>query len=225
MSRHGPTTRSPLCRPEAPLRLVAAANRAGPTSAGSPPRGRRQGRADQADPLNTLGAVLTSGCTRVLGGSTPQVKLTGAFADHVSVGTVVHARLLRSLGGEESMMVQAFDLNVEKVLEHWSPAHALREVIANALDEHALIGRADRPEIVKDDAGVWHVRDHGRGLALPAPDAERVGREAGQRRRGRPVRCRVEGRVGDVPSQRHRGADLVAARHDRPRRAVQARLR
>src|SRR4051812_17788935 len=61
-------------------------------------------------------------------------------------------------------MVQAFDLNVEKVLEHWSPAHALREVIANALDEHALIGRVDRPEIVKDDAGVWHVRDRGRGL-------------------------------------------------------------
>ena len=32
-------------------------------------------------------------------------------------------------------MVQASDLNVDKVLEHWSPAHARREVIANALDE------------------------------------------------------------------------------------------
>ena len=41
--------------------------------------------------------------------------------------------------------MQAFDLNVEKVLEHWSPAHALREVIANALDEHALLGRAIGP--------------------------------------------------------------------------------
>src|SRR5829696_2804734 len=61
-------------------------------------------------------------------------------------------------------MRQAFDLNVEKVLEHWSPAHALREVIANALDEHALIGRVDRPEISRDTARVWHVRDHGRGL-------------------------------------------------------------
>jgi hypothetical protein len=61
-------------------------------------------------------------------------------------------------------VLQAFDLNVEKVLEHWSPAHALRELIANALDEHALLGRDDRPEIVKDDAGVWHVRDCGRGL-------------------------------------------------------------
>jgi hypothetical protein len=42
-------------------------------------------------------------------------------------------------------MVQAFDLNVEKVLEHWSPAHALREVISNALDEHELVGRRDPP--------------------------------------------------------------------------------
>jgi hypothetical protein len=61
-------------------------------------------------------------------------------------------------------VAQTFDLNVEKVLEHWSPAHALREVIANALDEHALTDRPDRPTLTKDDAGVWHVRDHGRGL-------------------------------------------------------------
>jgi hypothetical protein len=61
-------------------------------------------------------------------------------------------------------MDQAFDLNVEKVLEHWTPAHALREVIANALDEHAITGRTDRPQIVEDDDGVWHVRDRGRGL-------------------------------------------------------------
>src|SRR5688500_10357790 len=65
---------------------------------------------------------------------------------------------------KEQLMVQAFDLNVEKVLEHWTPAHALREVSANALDEHALLGRSERPEIVKDHAGVWHVRDHGRGV-------------------------------------------------------------
>jgi hypothetical protein len=58
----------------------------------------------------------------------------------------------------------AFDLNVEKVLEHWTPAHAVREVIANALDEHALCGRAERPLVVKDAGGVWHVRDRGRGL-------------------------------------------------------------
>jgi hypothetical protein len=62
------------------------------------------------------------------------------------------------------VVVQTFDLNVEKVLEHWTPAHALREVIANALDEHALTDRAERPQVVKDGDGVWHVRDRGRGL-------------------------------------------------------------
>ena len=56
-----------------------------------------------------------------------------------------------------------FDLNIEKVLEHWTMAHAVREVIANALDEQALTSTAE-PEIVKDDAGAWHVRDFGRGL-------------------------------------------------------------
>lgn len=57
----------------------------------------------------------------------------------------------------------AFDLNVERVLEHWSPAHAVREIIANALDEAALSRTAD-PTISKDGDGVWHVRDFGRGL-------------------------------------------------------------
>jgi len=56
-----------------------------------------------------------------------------------------------------------FDLNVEKVLEHWTPAEALREVIANALDEAALTGTAD-PIIEKTGDGTWVVRDFGRGL-------------------------------------------------------------
>src|SRR4051812_6354169 len=34
--------------------------------------------------------------------------------------------------------IRKFDLNIERVLEHWTIAHALREVIANALDEAAL---------------------------------------------------------------------------------------
>jgi hypothetical protein len=58
---------------------------------------------------------------------------------------------------------QAFDLNIEKVLEHWTVAFAIRELIANALDEQALTGTAD-PEIYKDSAGYWHVRDAGRGV-------------------------------------------------------------
>jgi hypothetical protein len=56
-----------------------------------------------------------------------------------------------------------FDLNIERVLENWTVAHAIREVIANALDEAALTGTAE-PEISKDAAGVWHIRDFGRGL-------------------------------------------------------------
>lgn len=55
-----------------------------------------------------------------------------------------------------------FDLNVEKILDHWGVAEAVREVIANALDEQALTSTAE-PEIVKRKDG-WHVTDFGRGL-------------------------------------------------------------
>jgi hypothetical protein len=59
--------------------------------------------------------------------------------------------------------MQAFDLNIEKVLEHWSVPFAIRELIANALDEQALTGTA-APVIVKDSAGCWHIADAGRGV-------------------------------------------------------------
>ena len=59
--------------------------------------------------------------------------------------------------------VRHFDLNIERVLEHWTVAHALREIIANALDEQALSSTVD-PVIFKDDDGVWHIKDSGRGL-------------------------------------------------------------
>lgn len=55
-----------------------------------------------------------------------------------------------------------FDLNVEKILDHWGLPEAVREVIANALDEQALSKTAE-PEIVKRRDG-WHVIDFGRGL-------------------------------------------------------------
>src|SRR6266508_3488947 len=60
-------------------------------------------------------------------------------------------------------MARHFDLNIETVLEHWTVVHAIREVIANALDEHILTGTAE-PAICEDKAGWWHVRDFGRGL-------------------------------------------------------------
>jgi hypothetical protein len=37
-------------------------------------------------------------------------------------------------------MTREFDFNIERVLENWTVAHALREVIANALNEQALTG-------------------------------------------------------------------------------------
>lgn len=56
-----------------------------------------------------------------------------------------------------------FDLNIEKVLEGWEVSHAVREVIANALDEEALTQTAD-VQIVRTPDGAWHIRDFGRGL-------------------------------------------------------------
>lgn len=63
------------------------------------------------------------------------------------------------------MRSREFDLNIERVLENWTVAHAIRELIANALDEAALTGTAE-PEIAKDagGAGRWHIRDFGRGV-------------------------------------------------------------
>jgi hypothetical protein len=61
------------------------------------------------------------------------------------------------------MAKRFFDLNIQRVLEHWTVSEALREIIANALDEQALTGTAE-PEIFEDNDGRWHVRDFGRGL-------------------------------------------------------------
>ena len=59
--------------------------------------------------------------------------------------------------------VKKFDLNIEKVLEDWGIPHAIREVIANALDEQALTNTKN-VEVTKDKLGRWHIRDYGRGL-------------------------------------------------------------
>lgn len=59
--------------------------------------------------------------------------------------------------------VRGFDLNIGKVLEHWTVEHALRELLANALDERIATGTAE-PEIFRDADDGWHIRDFGRGL-------------------------------------------------------------
>ncbi len=55
-----------------------------------------------------------------------------------------------------------FDLNIEEVLEHWPVSFAIRELIANALDEHLITGTAE-PEITKS-GDAWQIRDFGRGV-------------------------------------------------------------
>ena len=59
--------------------------------------------------------------------------------------------------------MKEFDLNIEKVLENWTVAHAIREIIANALDEQILTC-TDDIEIYRDRSGRWHIRDYGRGI-------------------------------------------------------------
>lgn len=56
-----------------------------------------------------------------------------------------------------------FDLNIEKILENWEVYHAVREIIANALDEQILTNTKDI-SIHKSDDDCWHIIDYGRGL-------------------------------------------------------------
>ena len=58
--------------------------------------------------------------------------------------------------------MKQFDLNIEKILENWETYHAIREIIANALDEQLLTNTKD-VEITKQGSS-WHIRDFGRGL-------------------------------------------------------------
>ena len=55
-----------------------------------------------------------------------------------------------------------FDLNIEKVLDHWGVEHALREIIANALDEQKLSNTREISIVYKD--GTCKIRDYGRGI-------------------------------------------------------------
>jgi len=63
------------------------------------------------------------------------------------------------------MATTPFDLNIEEVLENWEVEHAVREVIANALDEQLLTGGPDI-EITREQPDRWRIRDFGRGLRI-----------------------------------------------------------
>jgi hypothetical protein len=62
----------------------------------------------------------------------------------------------------ENNPMKKFDLNIEKILENWETSHAIRELIANALDEQ-LLTNTQEVEIYKNDDS-WLIRDFGRGL-------------------------------------------------------------
>ncbi len=57
-----------------------------------------------------------------------------------------------------------FDLNIDKVLESWDVCHAIRELIANALDEQVLTNTADI-QVFESSPNEWIIRDFGRGLS------------------------------------------------------------
>lgn len=58
--------------------------------------------------------------------------------------------------------MRKFDLNVEEILENWEVSHAVREIIANALDEQKL---SESEEIaIFENKNTWYIRDFGRGL-------------------------------------------------------------
>ena len=59
--------------------------------------------------------------------------------------------------------MKKFDLNIDRMLENWDAFHAIREIIANALDEQIL---TDTQEITISHYGnvEWCIRDFGRGL-------------------------------------------------------------
>lgn len=60
--------------------------------------------------------------------------------------------------------MKKFDLNIDKILEDWELSHAVRELLANALDETAIVCSKRPPEVAKRCAGSWSIRDYGRGL-------------------------------------------------------------
>ena len=55
-----------------------------------------------------------------------------------------------------------FDLNIDKILENWECKHAIREIIANAIDEQILTN-TQKISISKEGSS-WIIKDYGRGL-------------------------------------------------------------
>lgn len=51
--------------------------------------------------------------------------------------------------------VKEFDLNIEKILENWENYHAIREIIANALDRMKMRCRMNLTRLIKNYKRQW----------------------------------------------------------------------
>jgi hypothetical protein len=60
--------------------------------------------------------------------------------------------------------MKKFDLNIEKILENWETKHAVREIIANALDEQILTNTNEIQIFRSNEPNSWIIKDFGRGL-------------------------------------------------------------
>lgn len=62
-----------------------------------------------------------------------------------------------------------FDLNIKKILTHWSVIDALREIIANAIDEKNKLEEQKSSECnieIYNENGILSIKDNGRGLKI-----------------------------------------------------------
>jgi len=64
------------------------------------------------------------------------------------------------------MRKRKFDLNIEKILESWEIYHAIRELLANAIDEQIITSTKQIDVFKKDNS--WIIRDYGRGIKYTA---------------------------------------------------------
>ena len=83
--------------------------------------------------------------------------------DNFRKTSVLSAKVNEENTAIQESNIREFDLNIEKILENWEVYHAVREIIANALDEQILSNTKDISiHKTKDDC--WHIVDYGRGL-------------------------------------------------------------
>lgn len=69
---------------------------------------------------------------------------------------------MRNFFGINKASQRYFDLNIDKILENWECKHAVREIIANAIDEQILTNT--QSITIYKEGSSWIIKDYGRGL-------------------------------------------------------------